>query len=285
MPPHERAWRHPSEIGQAVHEPPSGRGRLLIASTTAAGLILVALLMIGMTPTSQPAQVASPGSRPASSPTTAVGIATWATLAPTLTELAPLASTTSMAPLTAISSTAVEQPATTILLAVTTIETVVSVSATVMRREHDDSIADDEEHGTETETIVESGHDDPMTAGDLLTVRLPSGTAVDVVVMATGAGGMVVVSLTAEEPSPGSTPDRPTRDPVASSVATQDPATRDTSAATDTSNMGPVGTVVAARALTDQDGRIVGLCVELEGTVAELMVIGRQRDAANGEHC
>jgi hypothetical protein len=50
LPPHERAWRHPSELGAPPHEPTSRLGHLLIGSTAAISLLLVALLAINMTP-------------------------------------------------------------------------------------------------------------------------------------------------------------------------------------------------------------------------------------------
>lgn len=50
MPPHERAWRHPSELGPPAHEPTTASGRLLIVSTAALGLLLVGVLAIVATP-------------------------------------------------------------------------------------------------------------------------------------------------------------------------------------------------------------------------------------------
>ena len=41
MPPHERPWRHPSELPAPAHEPPTRGGRLLIVVTAAVGLVLV----------------------------------------------------------------------------------------------------------------------------------------------------------------------------------------------------------------------------------------------------
>lgn len=50
LPPHERPWRHPSELGPPEHEPTSGGGRLLIVTTATFGLVLVALLAVAVTP-------------------------------------------------------------------------------------------------------------------------------------------------------------------------------------------------------------------------------------------
>lgn len=50
LPPHEREWRHPSELGPPAHEPTTRGGRVLIASTATLGLLLVAALAITMTP-------------------------------------------------------------------------------------------------------------------------------------------------------------------------------------------------------------------------------------------
>ena len=50
MPPHERAWRHPSELPAPPHEPPTPGGRLLIVVTAAVGLALVGVMAVRMTP-------------------------------------------------------------------------------------------------------------------------------------------------------------------------------------------------------------------------------------------
>ncbi|MGI9051562.1 MAG: hypothetical protein ACR2HQ_02745 [Ilumatobacteraceae bacterium] len=50
LPPHERRWRHPSELGPPTHEPTTKGGRVLIASTATLGLLLVAALALTMTP-------------------------------------------------------------------------------------------------------------------------------------------------------------------------------------------------------------------------------------------
>ena len=50
LPPHERPWRHPSELGPPAHEPTTTGGRVLIATTATLGLLLVGLLVLTMTP-------------------------------------------------------------------------------------------------------------------------------------------------------------------------------------------------------------------------------------------
>jgi hypothetical protein len=50
LPPHERPWRHPSELGPPAHEPTTTSGRVLIVTTAALGLLLVGVLAISMTP-------------------------------------------------------------------------------------------------------------------------------------------------------------------------------------------------------------------------------------------
>lgn len=52
LPPHERPWRHPSELGPPEHEPTPGSARLLIVTTATFGLVLVALLAVAVTPSS-----------------------------------------------------------------------------------------------------------------------------------------------------------------------------------------------------------------------------------------
>lgn len=50
LPPHERPWRHPSELGPPAHEPTSSSGRVLIATTATLSLLLIGLLALSMTP-------------------------------------------------------------------------------------------------------------------------------------------------------------------------------------------------------------------------------------------
>jgi hypothetical protein len=50
LPPHERPWRHPSELAAPAPEPTSRSGRVLILSTAAFGLLLVGALVVTMTP-------------------------------------------------------------------------------------------------------------------------------------------------------------------------------------------------------------------------------------------
>lgn len=50
LPPHERSWRHPSELGPPAHEPTSTSGRVLIVTTATLSLLLIGLLAVSMTP-------------------------------------------------------------------------------------------------------------------------------------------------------------------------------------------------------------------------------------------
>jgi hypothetical protein len=50
LPPHERPWRHPSELGPPSHEPTSTGGRVLIVTTATLSLLLIGLLALSMTP-------------------------------------------------------------------------------------------------------------------------------------------------------------------------------------------------------------------------------------------
>jgi hypothetical protein len=50
LPPHERSWRHPSELGPPAHEPTSTSGRVIIATAATLSLLLIGLLVISMTP-------------------------------------------------------------------------------------------------------------------------------------------------------------------------------------------------------------------------------------------
>lgn len=50
LPPHERPWRHPSELAAAPLETPTRSGRLLIISTATVSLLLVGVLAVTMTP-------------------------------------------------------------------------------------------------------------------------------------------------------------------------------------------------------------------------------------------
>jgi hypothetical protein len=59
LPPHERAWRHPSELGPPPHEPTSTVGRVLIATSAAVSLLLIGLLAIAITPDRSPEPIAA----------------------------------------------------------------------------------------------------------------------------------------------------------------------------------------------------------------------------------
>ncbi|MET0458212.1 MAG: hypothetical protein ABW195_03125 [Ilumatobacteraceae bacterium] len=62
LPPHERPWRHPSELGPiAEHEPTTTGGKALIVTSATLGLLLVGVLAVAMTPdhSSSPEAVAS----------------------------------------------------------------------------------------------------------------------------------------------------------------------------------------------------------------------------------
>lgn len=52
LPPHERPWRHPSELGPspASVEPSSGRSRFLAISSGAVTAVLVAVMVVSITP-------------------------------------------------------------------------------------------------------------------------------------------------------------------------------------------------------------------------------------------
>jgi hypothetical protein len=50
LPPHERPWRHPSELGPPAPEPTSTSGRVIIATAATLSLLLIGLLAISMTP-------------------------------------------------------------------------------------------------------------------------------------------------------------------------------------------------------------------------------------------
>lgn len=50
LPPHERPWRHPSELGPPEHEPTSTGGRVLIVASATVSLLLIGLLALSMTP-------------------------------------------------------------------------------------------------------------------------------------------------------------------------------------------------------------------------------------------
>jgi hypothetical protein len=54
LPPHERPWRHPSELGPPEHEPTTTAGRVLIATTATLSLALIGLLVLTVTPDRSP---------------------------------------------------------------------------------------------------------------------------------------------------------------------------------------------------------------------------------------
>jgi hypothetical protein len=59
LPPHERPWRHPSELGPPSHEPTSTTGRVLIVTSATISLILIGLLAIAVTPDRSPPPIAA----------------------------------------------------------------------------------------------------------------------------------------------------------------------------------------------------------------------------------
>ncbi|CAN5616786.1 hypothetical protein BH24ACT5_BH24ACT5_29210 [soil metagenome] len=50
LPPHERSWRHPSELAPPAPEPTSRSGRVLIVSAATLSLLLVGMMALSMTP-------------------------------------------------------------------------------------------------------------------------------------------------------------------------------------------------------------------------------------------
>ena len=50
LPPHERPWRHPSELGPPEHEPTTTGGRVIILTTATLSMLLIGVLAISMTP-------------------------------------------------------------------------------------------------------------------------------------------------------------------------------------------------------------------------------------------
>lgn len=148
LPPHERPWRHPSELGPPEHEPTTGGGRLLIVTTATFGLVLVALLAVAVTPT-----------------------------ASTSTDEAP----PSVVAVRAVPATFVrlDEP----------VEAVAAGGAPMVAPVGGDGLA---------LTTASAVHG----SGGRLTVRLPSGQAVDVdVVSVDEARGMAVVSLPEQAPT------------------------------------------------------------------------------------
>ncbi len=61
-PPHERSWRHPSELPPPVPDNPIGAGRALATITGLCGLVLVAVVALAVTPASSSVTVS--GSSP-----------------------------------------------------------------------------------------------------------------------------------------------------------------------------------------------------------------------------
>lgn len=76
LPPHERPWRHPSELGPPEHEPTTTGGRVLIVTTATLSLLLIGVLAISMTPdrSASPETAASTISGLRTVPATAAGL-------------------------------------------------------------------------------------------------------------------------------------------------------------------------------------------------------------------
>lgn len=50
VPPHERAWRHPSELGPPAPEPTTTSGRALLVASAAMGFVVIGVLAVAITP-------------------------------------------------------------------------------------------------------------------------------------------------------------------------------------------------------------------------------------------
>lgn len=60
LPPHERTWRHPSELGPTVDDVDhSTGGRGLVLATGALAAVVIAVMVVGFTPRSSPAPIAA----------------------------------------------------------------------------------------------------------------------------------------------------------------------------------------------------------------------------------
>jgi hypothetical protein len=85
IPPHERTWRHPSELGPRAHaEAPSGRANHTLALVGASGTLVVALIAVLVV-------VTSPRSGDESTTLSATTMPAFVTVSPTVTSPAALA--------------------------------------------------------------------------------------------------------------------------------------------------------------------------------------------------
>lgn len=72
LPPHERPWRHPSELVGPPPPPPATRnGRLILVSTASAALLLVGVLAVTVTPSTVAHRDAAAADRTGADPTSA----------------------------------------------------------------------------------------------------------------------------------------------------------------------------------------------------------------------
>jgi hypothetical protein len=152
VPPHERAWRHPSELGPPAHEPTTTTGRVLIVTSAAVGLLMVGILAVAMIPTplDTPTAVESTATPVRAEP---VGVTPELATTAAMTVTATPSAGRDAAPLAVVTPVGGEG------LGVTTLDAVAG-------------------------------------KGDTLTARLPSGTAVRIVVVGTHErSGLALVAL------------------------------------------------------------------------------------------
>ena len=267
-----------------MHEPTSSRNHLVVVSTAAVGLLLVAVLAVMMTPGSAPPQVASPAA-PASAPA-AVSPSTSAV--PPASALASTAvstgantetSTTVMIEVTVVAATTTATTATTLVMS-----TLVATTALV-RASTDANLTTTVETLTEQvdEQVDEQfavpvgsdglalmatpGHD--IAVGEVMSVRLPDGADVDALVVATAAAGMVVVSVPERhvegyESAPPEPTDLGPDDTVHVHGPNAEIVTLAALAELDVADGTP---------LTDAAGQLVGLCLEDTETGETTMLV------------
>jgi len=269
-----------------VHEPTSSRNHLVVVSTAAVGLLLVAMLAVMMTPGSAPPQVASPAA-PASAPASAP-----AAVSPSTSVLPPASGVAS----TAVSTRATTATTTTVMIEVTAMAattattattTTTLVMATLVATTALVRASTDGNATTTVETLTEQvdeqlavpvgsdglalmatpGHD--IAVGEVMSVRLPDGSDADALVLATAAAGMVVVSVPEHhvegyESAPPEPTDLGPDDTVHVHGPNAETVTLAALAELDVADGTP---------LTDAAGQLVGLCLEDTETGQTTMLV------------
>lgn len=288
LPPHERSWRHPSEIAaeeRRVVQTESGSGsvRAIALAGGTLGLLAIGLTVLTLTPDrlDAPVQLATPETldRPASSATSLSALRAAPT--PTTGALAAPGTEPAVAPTsTAPTSTAAPSAPTTDLVrpSLTTFTTVArALPAATTTSSPPVSGPDADPIGSTGYALVatESGVADGLERHAPVEVKMPAGDLRTALTVASTD----VVALVAVDPAAGSRLANHVPAPADTVFVSSDHDTIETTYA----ELVAVGEPPAVAVVTDADGAVVGVCADHEGKLVYLPLVGPVRHDATGD--